>query len=105
MHHYKLITSHCSTDGFPIRWSETNSYILTAGDCHIVSMVTDATDNCSVPAGEEVKVAGGVAVHIIQENCTIAYTKAVRIKKSASICNQYTSRYLLLYASDSKQLR
>ena len=87
-----------------IRWSETNSYILTAGDCHIVSMVTDATDECSVQAGEEVKVAGGVAVHIIQENCTIAYTKPVRIK-SASMCNQYTSRYLLLYASDSKQLR
>ena len=46
-------------------------------------MVTDATDNYSVLAGEEVKVAGGVAVHIIQENCTIAYTKAVRIKKHA----------------------
>lgn len=59
--------------------------LLTAGDCHIVSMVTEATDECSVLAGEEVKVAGGVAVHIIQENCSIAYTKAVRIKKHASI--------------------
>ena len=46
-------------------------------------MVTEATDECSVLAGEEVKVAGGVAVHIIQENCTIAYTKAVRVKKHA----------------------
>ena len=59
--------------------------LLTAGDCHAISMITDATDECSVLAGEEVKVAGGVAVHIIQENCTIAYTKAVKIEKYTSI--------------------
>jgi len=28
-------------------------------------MVTDATNGCSVLAGEEVKVAGGVAVYMI----------------------------------------
>lgn len=39
--------------------------LLTADDPHIFSMVTDATNGCSVLAGEEVKVAGGVAVYII----------------------------------------
>ena len=70
--------------------------LLTAGNCHINSMVTESADGGTVLAGEEVKIVGGVAIHIVQENWTITLTKAVRKKfmcacfsKSPSLVNSY----------------
>lgn len=41
-------------------------------------MVAGSTDSCAVLAGEEVEVIGGLAVHTVQEDCTIALTKTAR---------------------------
>jgi len=41
-------------------------------------VVTEIADDCTVSAGEEVEVVGRGAAHIIQEDCPIALTKAVR---------------------------
>lgn len=57
---------------------EVKDYVLTAGYCHIISMVAGSTDSCAVPAGEEVEVIGGLTVHTVQEDCTIALTKTAR---------------------------
>lgn len=43
-----------------------------------MSMVTESTDGCAVLTGEEVEVVGGLAVHTVQEDCTIALTKTAR---------------------------
>ena len=57
-------------------------YKLTTADSYVVTVVTGAADDCTVLAGEEVKVAGWGATHIIQEDCPIALTKAVRKSKT-----------------------
>ena len=49
--------------------------LLTAGNCHIISMAAGSTDGCAVLAGEEVEEIGGVAVHIVQENWIITLIK------------------------------
>ena len=51
---------------------------LTAGNCHIISMVAGYTDSCAVLTGEEVEEIGGVAAHIVQENLTTTLTKSVK---------------------------
>ena len=75
--------------------------LLTVGDCHIISMITESADGCAVLAGEEVKIVGEVAVHIVQENWTTTLTKTVRKKfmhawfsKSLSLVNWYFDRTL-----------
>ena len=50
--------------------------LLTAGNCHIISMAAGSTDGCAVLTGEEMEEIGGVAAHIVQENCTITLTKS-----------------------------
>ena len=56
----------------------TSKSILTAVDCHIISVVAECTDGCAILTREEVKVAGRVTVHIVQENSATALAKAVR---------------------------
>ena len=41
-------------------------------------MVAGSANGGTVLAGEEVEEVGGVAVHIVQEDCTITLTKTVR---------------------------
>jgi len=57
-------------------------YKLTTVDSYIITVVTEAADDCTVSAGEEVEVAGRGAAHIIQEDCPIALTKSVRKSKA-----------------------
>jgi len=63
-------------------------YKLTTADSYIITVVTEAADSCTVSAGEEVEVAGRVAVHIIQEDCPIALTKAVRKSKAINFSTE-----------------
>ena len=49
--------------------------LLTAGNCYIISMAAGSTDGCAVLTGEEMEEIGRVAVHTVQENCTITLTK------------------------------
>ena len=52
--------------------------LLTAGNCHIISMAAGSTDGCAVLTGEEMEEIGRVAVHTVQENCTTTLTKTGR---------------------------
>ena len=79
---------HCQYSGVAVDKSISVSYIygkrtmpLTAGNCHIISMVAGSTDGCAVLTGEEVEEIGGVAAHIVQENLTTTLTKSVKKKK------------------------
>ena len=66
---------YCQYSGVAV---EKTMILLTAGNCYIISMDAGSTDGSTVLAGEEVKIVGGIAVHIVQENCTITLTKTVR---------------------------